>query len=1132
MIECIQISRCRSTLVGVVLGLLTVHLMIHAVAHADWQGHQIRQGDGKGGWVTRPAQRQVLRHPDCEHTMPFGLAQMDNGEIAIVVSREKANPGGGRIFEPNIAFSRDGGATWSPFQAIPGTRGRPQFLHWLGGGSLSFVTEALGGGKQQRFFSRDYGRSWKETIDHPGTSDGKGFGIEGNGWVDRDEKGVPKAILEIGYHLDAGKSHPQGDFTGIFRRSVDGGKTWIDEVSPPQWKFTVEHNGKKWLRGVSEGAIVRAANGDLVAALRTDMPPKYFEGPHDDSLEGTAISISQDNGKTWSDLQFLFAAGRHHANLQRMPNGDLVCTLVVRDDIQAGKLHKGELTSHRRGCDALVSHDHGQTWNLDRRYELDSFEFLRKDGYWVDGVCGHIGAVVLDDGHVLSVYGNYPVGAVLIKWKPEAAGKPRVGIHLGPQAGELERFAAGELSGYLKKLFDIDALRDAAAAAQADVHLVVGTPDSNPAVARTVGEGGWPKVTDQGLALKRGMLNGKPALVIGGGSEAATLWAVYELVERWGVRYFLHGDVLPAKPGSFRLPDQDLVLEPSLCVRQWRTVNDFACGPESWGLNEHQRVIDQLAKLKFNRIFVNIYPYQPFLDLKIQDLRRRNAALWYDFRYPITDDMPGRHLFGSEREFWNPDLPPRGASYEAFARAGEELVRGIFAHARRRGMRTAIDAYLLEFPPEFAPLLIDSEKVNQLGAMSIVPGLKTSVDDPSVTSLAAAVLRQTVKTYDVDYVLLGMPEWRQWIGEHERAWQVLDRKYGINDVAKLKDVVSAAERRTEYPGGAARAVQEVKGDIVSLYFYDRLLTDLKALQGTGRENLKIIINSAAEELFPILPRILPPGSETLNFVDYTPARILKRREVLGKIPARELPTNLIYTLHDDNIGLVPMLSTGSLHEITRDIRRHGWSGFSTRYWLHGDHDPCLAYLARAAWDAEATPESVYRDLLAARCGNPAVEEMLAVFREVEAATVALEWHGLGFTFPVPGMITKHWQPEPLPGELATVHEHYASALVAARRAREACSGEGAPYVDYWIGRLEFGAGYFDAVQSFRLAAKASQDGRKDDAIQDARTALDQARVALEAYARVAQDQSDRGAIATMAEYVYRPLRAKIEELQK
>lgn len=35
----------------------------------------------------------------------------------------------------------------------------------------------------------------------------------------------------------------------------------------------------------------------------------------------------------------------------------------------------------------------------------------------------------------------------------------------------------------------------------------------------------------------------------------------------------------------------------------------------------------------------------------------------------------------------------------------------------------------------------------------------------------------------------------------------------------------------------------------------------------------------------------------------------------NQIPARDLPTSLIYTLHDDNVGLVPQLATGSLHEI-------------------------------------------------------------------------------------------------------------------------------------------------------------------------------------------------------------------------
>jgi len=152
------------------------------------------------------------------------------------------------------------------------------------------------------------------------------------------------------------------------------------------------------------------------------------------------IAFSKDGGATWSDMQFLFDAGRHHANLQRLPGGDLVCTLVVRDDIR-----DGQLASHRRGCDALVSHDHGRTWNLDRRFELDGFDFLRPDGYWVDGKCGHIAAAALADGHLISVYGHYQLGAaVLIKWKPDAEpvpAVPNVGVQIGPQAGELERYA-------------------------------------------------------------------------------------------------------------------------------------------------------------------------------------------------------------------------------------------------------------------------------------------------------------------------------------------------------------------------------------------------------------------------------------------------------------------------------------------------------------------------------------------------------------------------------------------------------------------------------------------------------------------------------------------------------------------
>ena len=94
-------------------------------------------------------------------------------------------------------------------------------------------------------------------MEHPLTKDGQSFGVEGNAWIDRDAQGRAKAILELGWHYAPGKSLPMDDATVVFRRSIDGSRTWIDKVEPPQWKFTVEHNGKPWLRGVSEGAMAR-----------------------------------------------------------------------------------------------------------------------------------------------------------------------------------------------------------------------------------------------------------------------------------------------------------------------------------------------------------------------------------------------------------------------------------------------------------------------------------------------------------------------------------------------------------------------------------------------------------------------------------------------------------------------------------------------------------------------------------------------------------------------------------------------------------------------------------------------------------------------------------------------------------
>ena len=719
-----------------------------------------------------------------------------------------------------------------------------------------------------------------------------------------------------------------------------------------------------------------------------------------------------------------------------------------------------------------------------------------------------------------------------------------VELIIGREADELECFAASELQGYLKRLFGMTAKIEHSPSDTAEYLMILGNLQSNPIITQAIDESNFPQLSDQGFLLRRTVFMDKPTMVISGGSPAATMWGVYELVEHYGVRYLLHSDVYPEDTGDFHLLEIDQVWEPLLGVRWWRVINDFAMGPESWGMADYRPVLDQLAKLKFNRIGLSTWPWQPFLDMEIKGIKRKSATLWFDFHYPITDDMPGREIFSDEEEFWNPDLP-RGASYDEFAAAGEHLCHELIDYAKSRGMQASFSASVMDFPEEFRPIIPDAQTANQLGNLTVAPGPEVMPDDADLLAAASAVLTTAINTYpEAEFYAFGMPEHRGWTEQYQWAWQQLDEKYQISRIISLEQVLQKAENRTSYPGGAQRAVTEVKGDIAALYFFDRMLTSPDVLPKTQKPDARVVITGVAEELFPILHQILPAGSETLIFVDYTASRVVRRRETLRDVPVQKIPASLIFTLHDDNVGVLPQLVTGALHELACDLKKYGWAGFSTRYWMISDHDPCIAYLSKTAWNANVTPEEIYIDQIGAVCGDAAVEPMLEAFDELEKVTIALEDHGLGLTFPVPSMMMKHWSPGSLSGELVEDRKGYERVLSAVRKVPKPPKQEGKDYINYWLGRLQFGIGYIDIIEAVRKAATAEQIAKDTkeqedeskyhaqlrEAIELTEVAVETARQALEAFAGVAKNQSDRGAIATMAEYVYRPLKQKVEDL--
>jgi len=404
------------------------------VSFAQWQPHYVKQGDGAGGVVYYNAQTQIVGKPLTSpsgggtpvETRPFGLVEMSNGQIAMTSDLRTSLTAG----EQMISFSSDGGNNWSAWQSIASDGGGPTFLTDHGGPALS-VANPIG-----KRFSNDFGQTWGAPVAMPNTSTGFGWSAEGNAGVDRDLGGNATKIMEIGYGQGAA-SLPSA-FTSFYRESVDGGLTWtgaggvgVDTNPGASWQFTsLGANSQPSTRGTSEGSIVRADNGDLVAALRTDMPAVYFDnlnGPNVlvDTLEGTAISTSSDNGATWSNLDILYDAGRHHGNLQKMANGDLVLTLINRTDIRGTVFGtSADLTTNMRGADMLISHDNGQTWNLDERITLREVERLSSDpSQWHDGHTGHLATAALNDGSLLTAYGDYlsdngVAGAALVKWDP------------------------------------------------------------------------------------------------------------------------------------------------------------------------------------------------------------------------------------------------------------------------------------------------------------------------------------------------------------------------------------------------------------------------------------------------------------------------------------------------------------------------------------------------------------------------------------------------------------------------------------------------------------------------------------------------------------------------------------------
>ncbi len=93
-----------------------------------------------------------------------------------------------------------------------------------------------------------------------------------------------------------------------------------------------------------------------------------------------------------------------------------------------------------------------------------------------------------------------------------------------------------------------------------------------------------------------------------GGDEAGVLYGAYRFCELLGVRFYLHGDVIPDNHRASELPQFSESGKPLFNIRGIQPFHDFPEGPDWWNRDDYLAYISQLAKLRMNFIGLHCYP--------------------------------------------------------------------------------------------------------------------------------------------------------------------------------------------------------------------------------------------------------------------------------------------------------------------------------------------------------------------------------------------------------------------------------------------------------------------------------------------------------------------------------------------
>jgi hypothetical protein len=491
------------------------------------------------------------------------------------------------------------------------------------------------------------------------------------------------------------------------------------------------------------------------------------------------------------------------------------------------------------------------------------------------------------------------------------------------KADPLEHLAAKEIRRYLYLRTDTlvpIVASDGKLPAEGDL-IVIGR-SGQPLIETTVGSIGSAKLAEslqpEQYILKTVSRDGsgaRKAVFIGGGDSIGTLYGAYRLAERLGVRFYLHGDVVPDEKIALALPDLEDRGEPLFKTRGIQPFHDFPEGPDWWNTDDYRAIIAQLPKLRMNFIGLHTYPQggvgpEPTVWIGMKEDVNPDGTVRFSSPSSYQNTLRGNwgyvarktsdFSFGTAQLFerddygpevmhgampWPTTLEDRNA---VFNRTGE-MLRQAFEYAHSLGVRTCVGTE--------TPLIIPDVVQERIKSMGRDPA------DPAVVrEVYEGMFQRIARAYPLDYYWFWTPESWTWGNpkDEEIAATVADLKAAIEAVTNVKTPFTLAT--CGWVLGPPK---------------DRALFD------------------------NFLPKDMPMSCINRQ-VGFTPVEV-------GFSRVKDRPTWAIPWLEDDPALLIPQLWVGRMRRDAADALAYGCSGLLGIHWRTRILGPNVSALAKAAW---------------------------------------------------------------------------------------------------------------------------------------------------------------------------------------